>query len=341
MKLMIIGSDQIFSIERFYVQYLRSQGVNVIQFCAHRIFAEYYQKSFLNRVLFRCGLSSIYASINKQFRGLVKNENPDIVWVFKGMELYPATLRWVKRLNIKLVNYNPDNPFIFSGRGSGNKNIRNSIGLYDLHFTYNLSVKKRIAKKFGLKTDLLPFGFDVSDALFLACSRQEEVVQVCFLGNPDLRRASFITGLAERNIGVAVYGHNWRDFVNHSAIKVYSAVYGDEQWMTLRRYRVQLNLMRNHNEDSHNMRSFEVPSIGGIMVAPDTVEHRMFFDDGKEIFLYRDLDHCVELVQYLLRMPRQDADKVRIAARQRCLRSGYSYTERAGHALKELEKLMD
>ena len=42
--------------------------------------------------------------------------------------------------------------------------------------------------------------------------------------------------------------------------------------------------MRIHNPDSHNMRSFEVPGVGGIMVAPDTKEHRIFFEVGKEIF---------------------------------------------------------
>ena len=51
-------------------------------------------------------------------------------------------------------------------------------------------------------------------------------------------------------------------------------------WKVLRKYRVQLNLMRPHNLDSHNMRSIEVPAVGGIGLFPDTPDHERFFEKG-------------------------------------------------------------
>jgi len=117
-------------------------------------------------------------------------------------------------------------------------------------------------------------------------------------------------------------------------------VYGEGQWKVLRKYRIQLNLMRSHNSDSHNMRTFEVPGIGGIMLAPDTVEHRLFFEDRKEVFLFKDFESAVRLIKEILTLPVERALQIRRAARQRSVTSGYRYADRAGLVLGELNALL-
>ena len=42
MKVLIIGSDKVFSIENFYVKYLKELGVNLKHFTAQAIFYDYY-----------------------------------------------------------------------------------------------------------------------------------------------------------------------------------------------------------------------------------------------------------------------------------------------------------
>jgi spore maturation protein CgeB len=339
-KIVIVGSNKIFAIENFYVKYLREKGIEVCHFSAQGVFYDYYQKSLLNKLMFRAGLSRIYSTINRQFKTLIEKERPDVVWVFKGMEIFPESLQWAKQKNIKLVNYNPDNPFSFSGKGSGNSNVTRSIELYDLHFTYNLSVKKRLEKDHKAQTFLLPFGFDISDDVYRMCERQEEIDATCFLGNPDKARVEFILALADKGIKMAVYGNNWSNFLSHPNIKSYPIVSGEALWEVLRRYRVQLNLMRAHNDDSHNMRTFEVPGVGGIMVAPDNQEHRSFFDDGKEVFLFKTVAECAAQIQKLLQLSTENARSIRDAARMRSLASGYSYKNRTAQALAAIERLL-
>jgi spore maturation protein CgeB len=340
LKIIIVGSDKIYAIENHYVKYLREKGAEILHFSAQSIFYDYYQRNTLNKLLFRSNLSGIYSTINKQFKKLVENERPDVIWIFKGMEIFPESLEWAKKRRIKLVNYNPDNPFLFSGRGSGNSNITRSIAIYDLHFTYNLAVKKRIESELNIKTSLLPFGFDISDTLYEDCEREEEILASCFLGNPDRLRADFILGMAQAGIEMCVYGKDWNNFISHPGVRIYSPVYGAELWKILRRYRVQLNLMRLHNEDSHNMRTFEVPGVGGIMVAPDTQEHRLFFENEKEVFLFKNVADCVRQTQKLLELSTVNALKIRDAARMRSLNSGYSYKSRSSQALSVLERLV-
>lgn len=335
---MIVGSDKIYAIENFYRKYLAELGQDVQLFTAQNYFYEFYQKSVLNKLLYKAALSGILNKINRLFKAEVTRFKPDVIWIFKGMEIKPGSLEWAKRQNIKLVNYNPDNPFIFSGRGSGNVNVTRSISIYDLHFTYNLSVKEKIEKDFKIPTNFLPFGYDLSKELFEICASQEEILKLCFAGNPDKDRAEFIENMAKGGIQIDVFGNNWDRFVRHPNITVFEPVYGEIFWKVLRRYRVQLNLMRVHNEDSHNMRSFEVPAVGGIMLAPDTREHKLFFENGLEAFWFGDIQNAIDKANYILSLNKKEIDKIRGNARLRSIQSGYSYQHRAKEALSELNK---
>jgi hypothetical protein len=339
MRLMVVGSDKVYAIENFYVRYLAELGVEIKQFPAQSIFYDYYQQGLFHKILFKAGLSSILKEVNRQFREQVNSFRPDIIWIFKGMEIYPSSIRWARQQNIRVANYNPDNPFIFTGKGSGNSYVTDALPLYDLHQTYNLQIKQQLEEKFGIRTVLLPFGFDLSQELFEISTRQEEVNKVCFLGNPDEQRAAFINGLAGQGVDIDVYGNGWKDFARHSAISVHPAVYAEEFWKTLRRYRVQLNLMRVHNEDSHNMRSFEIPGVGGIMLAPATTEHRLFFRNKEEVFLFDDIKDCARQADILLGMDMAEADEIRQKARQRSIGDGYSYKSRALQVLEQFQQL--
>jgi len=339
MRLLLVGSDKIYAIENFYEKYIRRLGAEVSNFTAQNYFYEYYNRSVFNKVAYRVGVSRITRRINKLFIARIEEYKPDVIWIFKGMEIIPDSLRWAKHRGIPLVNYNPDNPFIFTGAGSGNENVKKSIGLYDLHFTYNLEIKNRLEKDYSARTFFLPFGFDLSEELFAECAAQQEVVKLCFAGNPDEKRVQFLKRLAENGIEMDIYGNNWGRYLNHPSIKIFPPVYGDELWKVLRKYRIQLNMMRPHNEMSHNMRTFEVPGVGGIMLAPDTPEHRIFFNDASEIFLFKDLKHCVQLIKEILQLPEEAAISIRKNARLRSLKSGYRYEDRSAAALHEIKKL--
>ncbi len=339
LKILLVGSDQVWSLEKIYMRYLLEEGVNVELFAAQNLFYAY-NNSLINKVMVRLGIAGIYRSINEALRSRILAFKPDIVWVFKGMEVMPETIEWIRAQGIIAANYNPDNPFIFSGRGSGNKYVTQSIGLFDLHFTYNLEVLRRLKEEYKLQTVFLPFGFELSDVVFQLAVKEEEIGKVCFLGNPDAGRAVYIKELLGAGIPVDLYGNEWEKFVEkHSLMRSFPAVYGDEFWKVLRRYRVQLNLMRIHNEDSHNMRSFEVPGVGGIMLAPATTEHRLFFKDGEEAFLFGSAAEAIEKARQILDLPTVDADKIRMRARQRSLESGYTYQQRTKDVLQELKRL--
>jgi spore maturation protein CgeB len=338
MKLLLVGSDHIWSLEKIYYKYLKELQVDLQFFPAQNYFYSYYNRSVLNKIIYRSGISGIINKINKQLREAILHFKPGIVWVFKGMEILPSTLEWMKTQNIILVNYNPDNPFIFSSVGSGNKNIKQSIFFYDLHFTYDHEIKKQLEMK-GCNTAMLPFGFDLNETLYKDCCNQKEIIKTCFLGNPDKHRADFLKSLAEKGLEIDIYGHHWDKFIHHPNVNLFAPVYGDDFWKTLYKYRVQLNLMRVHNNNSHNMRSFEIPGVGAIMLAPDTPDHRLFFEDNQEVYLFNDLLQCAKKIDNILILATDEANKIRHAARDRSLNSGYAYEKRTALVLEKLLQL--
>jgi spore maturation protein CgeB len=340
MKLLITGSDKIYAIENYYVKYIRQSGINVVHFPAQSLFYDYYQKHIFNKLIYRSGFPRILQQINKKFKNVVEEFKPDIIWVFKGMEIFPETLAWAKAKGIFLVNYNGDSPFIFSGKGSGNENVSHSIGLYDLFLTYNREDKRQMELK-GIRAEILPFGFDLEENLFHECEDIEEINQACFLGNPDESRGKFITDLAKKGIEIDVYGNNWKRYVNHPNVTICEPVYGDGFWRTLRKYRVQLNLMRPHNLTTHNMRTFEAGGVGAIQLAPFTEDHQLYFKENEEIFLFQDVESCCRKIMEIENLSIDKANTVRKNARQRSLTDGYSYEGRSQQAILFLKTLLE
>ena len=147
-------------------------------------------------------------------------------------------------------------------------------------------------------------------------------------------------GLANSGVKIDLYGNFWNKFISHPNVEIFGPLYEDGFWLTLRRYRVQLNLMRPHNLNAHNMRSFEIPAVGGIELALDTDDHKKYFKVDNEIFTYTDLEDCKRQIKKLLSFSIIDGQKIRELARERSVSSGYSYKSRTEEVLKKIKLLL-
>ena len=326
MKILIIGSDFNWSIERIYKRELLKLGNEVIHIPVQNWYYDFYYKSPLHKALVRIGLSMLEINIQKRLLDELEGQFFDLIWVFKGMELKPKTLKTLKKQTARIINFNPDNPFIFSGKGSGNKNITQSINLYDEYFTYNYEVKSRIEFELGIKCTLVPFGFDNEVISTEELNEVEEIKAVCFVGNPDAYRTKIIQEILNNGLPLHVYGHDWQKHLKHPNLTSHGAVYENDYYTTLRKYRVQLNIMREHNLDSHNMRSIEVPGCGGIMLAPRTYDHIRFFEEEKEVFLAKDIGELISKSKCILDLSKDDSDNIRLSARYKVL-NNFKYSE--------------
>ena len=87
------------------------------------------------------------------------------------------------------------------------------------------------------------------------------------------------------------------------------------------------------------MRSFEIPAVGGIMLAPRSEEHLATFTEGKEAFYYASMDEAIEKILKILAFTPTESQRIRQQARDRSVQSGYSYTDRAQQAQQLLNHI--
>lgn len=301
-----------------------------------------YEPTFFAKVWQRLNRGRRVAKMNKDVMRLIESSSFKSFWVFKGMNLYPKTIAAIKSKGILLFNYNADNPLEYSWSGSGNRRVIDSYKLYDAHFTYSHEIHRQLLEHSpNTPVFVVPFGHNVSDAVYQQMEGQDEILRCCFIGNPDDQRASFLVGLLDRGIELDVYGANWGKYMQpNPRLRVFKQCLGHQYLVVLRQYRVQLNLFRPHNRNSHNMRTFEGPAVGGIMLAPRSVEHDHFFKGNEESFYFDSLDEAAEQCQRLLSLGPAQARAIRRAARDRSVASGYSYRDRVTEVLRGMLEIV-
>ena len=338
MKIVIVGSEKTNTLEFFLTEGMRKCGVNPLSFPARDMAAEKLEGSLINKVQQRLFPSKFYARVNRDLRSFVRENQPDVVLVFKGMELMPSTIKKLKSHCKLLAIYNPDHPYIYSDRGSGNAWMSASVSDYDLFFTYTEEIKEQLASN-DVRAEVVPFGYYLPDEWKQKVLDEKEEKKICFLGNGDERRTQTLNELSRSGIPLVVYGNNW-EYGLDDQIDLKSNAYDLDFWRVMRKYRGQINIMRDHNLNSHNMRTFDIPAIGGIQIAPDTPDHQKFFTENKEILLYRDMDELRSQCERVLDMTESDAKDFRFNAMERSVNSGYSYDQRAEDMLEMLNKFL-
>lgn len=252
---------------------------------------------------------------------------PDVIIIFKGMEIYPSLLKAFKKMEIYLVNYNLDHPFHFVSKASGNKNVIQSIKIYDMHLTYSNTIKNDLKNKYpGIKVKYLPFGYhSYVDTLSLFHDTEN---YVCFIGQADSERADILKFLIKNGIHIHLYGQGWNRFLNGSKnVTIHPPIRGEAYWQTLHKYRVQLNLLRDHNINSHNMRTFEIPAASGIMLSKRTLEQTEFFKENEEAFYFDSENELLDKIHFIFSLTNSELQTIRKKARSRAF--GHNYGHRA------------
>jgi spore maturation protein CgeB len=339
MKVLLLGSVAPGSLESFYLKYLLNRSdFEVKVYACHDVFYSFHRESFFNKILLKAGLSSVYKKINSEIISIAEEFKPDILLVFKGMEVYVSTLTELKNRGIKLVNYNPDHPFIFFGRGSGNKNVERGIEKYDLYLTYSDVIASDLVATYKVKTGVIPFGYNYLSER--PVRREEEINKICFIGNPDRERAEIIKYLSDNDLPVDVYGQNWNSWLsNGRKISVFDSVYEGEFLAVANKYRIGLNLFRPHNNGSHNMRSFEMLATGTIQLLPYSKQQEIFFEDEKEVFYYRSKKDLVQKAKSILALPFELASEIKSNAIAKSTKGKFSYKDRTVELLNYLTSL--
>jgi spore maturation protein CgeB len=282
--------------------------------------------------------------VNQRLLHLVQRHQPQVVWVEKGMNVRPATLRSIREEagNAHLVHFSLDD--------MGHTDLQSTqylrgISLYDLHVTnksYNVAELKDMGARAVLFVDnaFCPEThrpITVSDE-----DRSRFGGPVGFIGAFEKERAEAIWFLATHGISVRVWGgwgKGWPKWAaSHTSpfLKVEDhAVFLEDYAKAICSFDINLGFLRKVYRDQQTTRSIEIPACGAFMLAERTGEHQRLLEEGAESEFFASHDELLEKTRYYLAHP-EARRKISAAGRERCLGSDYSYDRQVGVVLDAL-----
>ncbi len=275
---------------------------------------------------------------NKAIRNLVSQNQYDIVWIDKGLTIFPETISYIKKISPQtvVVSYSPDNMVL---RHNQTQQYLDCIPLYDYIIT-NKSYIIDSLKKMGARHVL--FVNNSYEESFhypreLAIEDFEKLGgEVGFVGAWERERCKSLCYLADHGIKVRVFGTGkWSDYKHYSPnLHIEERLLkGDDYCKSLQAFKISLCFLRKMNYDQQTTRSVEIPACGGFMLAERTQEHLSLFEEGKEACFFSSNEELLDKCRYYLK---HEEERKMIAenGRERCLRSGYSNREMISKVLR-------
>lgn len=329
MKILILGTFVDGSLENYYYKGFIAGGHEVTRI---ECLLEYYdllRRNIFCKVINNVNSDLLLKSFNFKLIKSVSSKKFDVIIVFKGMTLFPATIFKLKNNCRLMINYNPDHPIQFLSKGSGNSNVRNSLRLYDIVITYSENIRQTLRNDLGISAEVVPFGYNI---LRENTRPMVDRKTIKFIGTYDLDRFKKLDSVLDS--GLQIFGDiKWSKFnglEGKSGRFNNKKIYGDDFVREVQSSLLVVNILRQQNiiEKSHNMRTFEIPALGSVLLGDYTDEQASFFEPDKEMLYYKNTDELNEKIE-LLRCSPNIVKMISDNAFYRSESSNYSYYHRS------------
>lgn len=329
-KILLIGSFSKGAIEYQFVRILESLGWEVSTYDLRARFNSR-RRGVLDKIYFRLAAKPFLMPINQELLISLDSSFYDVILVFKGMELLPTTVDQLKSHTSLLVNYNPDHPIKMYNRGSGNDFVRDSIRSYDVYSSYAKRICNDLEKDYQVSTYHLPFGYDDSIKFKSNPTLDYLKDKFIFIGAFDKVREEKLKQIGSPSLKI-FGGKEWAEKSHSTYIKecfTGSPLYNEDYYAAQGQALGSINFLRQQNlvERSHNMRTFEVPFAGGMLISDRTDEQLEFFEEDREAIYFSSIDELKSKLVFYQGKPAL-AKEIGQRGRKRSISSDYSYSRR-------------
>lgn len=339
-KLLVVLQDRGIYYTDLGESYLRAFnkcGINVAVFNL--------SPDFVNRLALRLGTNFksienyVLKKLNTDLVGYVEEEKPNAILIIKGTYLSSNSLRFIKQKypNVLIFCFNPDDPFN-SNKGASNKQIRESIKLYDVYLTWSKRLVAKLKHHGARDVFYLPFAADPEIIYPVKLPRNDKSnfnCDISFVGNSDEERQTWIKKISKLmhknsyDCNFRIYGNGWKKINN---IELKCKIEGLKLLKAFSGSKINLNILRLQNKHSHNMRTFEIPASSCFMLHERSEEAMDFFKEGKEAEYFSTTEELLDKSEFYLN--NEDLrEKISSAGYEKIFRAGYTYENRAKQLL--------
>lgn len=328
-KILIIGSNEKFTLEKMYFRALKNLKHTVrIYHTGNTIKSRYI--SFIEKYL--SFISNFF--IRKLFISFISkaNNNYDLIIIVKGLYITKNFILNIKKISpkSKIINIYPDDPTNTSTRNISNKKVIECIELFDFFCHYSERVMKKI-KKLKPKSKLLylPLGYD--ELLHKRYKKNIKDIKkykdtVNFIGSYDDERFNILKSLNYKNLLIA--GSNWKNIDS-----LQRPIFQKELSTIISNSLVSINILRDQCKNSHNMRTFEIPAMGGLMLTTRSKQQNFYFKENKECLMFSGKKELQKKIKDIIKNKKRIEelkDRAYLKSRK------HSYTNRSKYLIKKI-----
>lgn len=279
---------------------------------------------------------------NSQIIEKINSTYYDIVWIDKGITIFPETLQYIKKKSPKtlLISYSPDNMAL---RHNQSQQYLECIPLYDYIIT-NKSYILDDLKKLGAKN--VRFVNNSYESTFhyprtLTPEDYKEIGgDIGFVGAWEKERCESILYLAQHGLNVRVWGGGkwlkYKGMYPNLTIED-KGLYSENYSKSFQAFKISLCFLRKMNFDLQTTRTVEIPACGGFMMAERTSEHQAMFEEGKEAAFFSTNEELLEKCKYYL-SHEEERKQIATAGLKRCQTSGYSNEDTIRNVINNILK---
>jgi len=343
-KVLVIGITNEGTLPESYARAFERLGMEVVRFDFERAIMQA-SRFTGNRILRRALRSSLWNTVNREVAEVAERTRPALIFAVKCSFLHPETVRQIRKsVGVPFVNYYPDHPYIgtpWDPREASalRRDLIEVLRQYSIVWMWERGLVERLRRD-GVDAKFLPFAVDpeVSRPRSVAegfhCEACNLTHDVAFVATYSRFRCTEIAAIWKHT--VAIWGNNWpRKWRTLSGQhRTHPPVWGSAVGDIYSRAAVSLNVLNAENLGGPNMRTFEVPGSGGIMLARYSLEQHEFFPENEAAVYYRSPAELDDKIDWLLHdselRARIRRNAVRLAAEQ-------TYDLRAAHVLRECE----
>ena len=232
-------------------------------------------------------------------------------------------LATIGKLGVKRLNYLTDDPWNPVHRASW---FLRALSHYDQVFSPRRSNMAALRQHGCPVVCYMPFAYAPSKHLAEGPGNGNPfAADVIFAGGADADRVPPIAALIAAGFRLALYGGYWNRYPETRPYHL-----GHACMPALRKAvaaaKIALCLVRRANRDGHVMRTFEIPAMGGCMLAEDTLEHREIFGaEGEAVLYFNSIPDMIGKTRWLID---HDDERQKLAARAHLLIVGGRNTYR-------------
>jgi len=293
--------------------------------------------NLIDRVLNKFNIALDKSGINKRILNELSVNVYDVLFVSKGVRVYPRTLKKIKLLypDLTLVSFSGDNMTKWN-----NKSLFYHFGInyYDIVFGIDIPDYRLLSKLYTGRLIHIDKCFESRLHKPLSKFRMNFRFNVLFVGSFEKDRFKSLNYLASNGIKIDVFGNMWEKCkfsIHPNLIIHYKELINEDYVKAIYEAKITLGFLRQINKDTQTSRTFEIPASGGFMLMQRTSDHKRLFVEGKDAEYFSSNSELLYKVNYYLNN-NNERESIAMNGRRKCLSENYDYDSRINKMIKDI-----